>query len=203
MGGRARRGACVSPKTVGNEGVALAGISNIRYQLCVFARDVGELVDLAGGWICDRILAGWDVSVAVSEPGDLRPLQILGVTLETQQRLRLITDASAAASIAITPGVFESDNHIRNEVLQALDQGAVEVSFVGPSLPRDLGGRLDRRQHRLSSAARAFKAHALAAAAVPCATMDATEDLHSSARSYDVPVDDETHRRAAGQREDR
>jgi hypothetical protein len=188
MGGDARRGACVRPKTVGNESLALAGNSNIRYQLCVFARDVGELVDLAGGWICDRILAGWDVSVAVSEPGDLRPMQILGVTLVTQQRLRLITDGSGAASIAITPGIFENNNHIRTEVLRALDQGAVEVTFVGPSLPSDLGGRLARRRHRLSSAARAFKTHALAAASVPRVAISNTENLYSSAPWYDASV---------------
>jgi hypothetical protein len=53
--------------------VGRSEIGNIRYRLCVVARDVSELVDLAGGWMCDRILAGWDVSVSVSEPCDLRP----------------------------------------------------------------------------------------------------------------------------------
>jgi hypothetical protein len=175
---------------MGHQGLPLSGISNIRYQLCVVARDVGELVDLAGGWICDRILAGWDVSVAVSEPRDLRPLQILGVTLVTQQRLRLIKDDSGTASIAFTPGIFENNNHIRSEVLQALDQGANEVTFVGPSLPSDLDGRLAKRQHRLSKAARAFKAHALAAATVPRAAINSTENLYSSAPWSDASVDD-------------
>jgi hypothetical protein len=181
-----------------------SGMSFTRYQVCVLAHDVVELVDLAGGWMCDRTLAGWDVSVALSEPRDLRPLQILGVTtLVTNQRFASINDGGITASIAIAPGILGNNNHIRGEVLRALDQGAIEVTFLGPSIPSDLGGRLDRRQHRLSGAARAFKAHALAAASVPCATMDATEELYSSARSYDVSVDDETHRRAAGQRQDR
>jgi hypothetical protein len=100
----------------------------------VVARDVGEPVDLAGGWMCDRILAGWDVNVDVSEPRDLRPLRILGVTL-AQQRLRLIRDDSATASIAIAPGIFENDNHIRSEVFKALDRGANEVAFVGLRCP--------------------------------------------------------------------
>jgi hypothetical protein len=179
-------------------------MSFTRYQVCVVAHDVGELVDLAGGWMCDRTLTGWDVSVAFSDPRDLRPLQILGVTtLVNHQRFASINDGGVTASIAITPGIFESDNRIRGKVFRALDQGTVEVTFFGPSIPSDLGGRLDRRQHRLSGAARAFKAHALAAASVPCATMDASEGLYSSARSYDVSVDDETRRRAAGQREDR
>jgi hypothetical protein len=188
---------------MGHQGLALSGISNIRYHLCVVARDVGELVDLAGGWICDRILAGWDVSVAVSQPRDLRPLQILGVTLVTQQRLRLVTTGSGAAAIAIAPGIFENNNHIRSEVLQALDQGGIEVTFVGPSLPSDLDGQLDRRQHRLSGAARAFKAHALAAAAVSGSAINNTENLYSSAPCYDASTNHDDHGLAVGQAGDR
>jgi hypothetical protein len=158
------------------------------YQLWVVAHDVGELVDLAGGWLCDRILAGWDVNVTVSEPRDLRPLRILGVTLVAQQRPRLISGDSGTASIAIAPGIFENDNHIRSEVYKALDQEANEVTFLGPSLPSELDGRLARRQHRLSGAARAFKTHALAAAAVPRAAIDCTENLYSSAACHDGSV---------------
>jgi hypothetical protein len=188
---------------MGHQGFPLSGVSNIRYQLCVVARDVGELVDVAGGWICDRILAGWDVSVAVSEPRDLRPLQILGVTVMTQQRLSLISDDSGAASIAIAPGIFENNNHIRSEVLEALDRGGNEVTFAGPSLPSELGGRLAKRQHRLSGAARAFKAHALAAASVPHAAINGTEKLYSSAPWYDACTNqDDAHRLAVGQHGD-
>src|ERR1700719_4429371 len=104
-------------------------------RLCVYVR--------IGVWhLIGRLLAGWDVSVAVSEPHDLRPLQILGVTLATQQRLGLTHAGSGAVSIAIAPGVFENNNHIRSQVLQALDHGAIEVTFVGPSLPSALDGRL-------------------------------------------------------------
>ena len=160
----------------------LSVISPTRYQLCVVAHDVGELVDLAGGWMCDLTLAGWDVSVALSEPHDLRPLQILGVTtLLTHQRFVSINDGGATASIAVAPGIFDSNDHIRGVVLHALDQPAIEVTFWGPSIPSDLHGQLATRQHRLSGAARAFKAHALAAAAVPDVAISATEDLYSTA----------------------
>jgi len=168
----------------------LSELSSTRYQLCVAAHDVRELVDLAGGWMCDRVLAGWDVSVALSEPHDLRPLQILGVTaLATHQGFGSISDGSGTASIAVTPGIFESNDHIRGVVLQALDQGAIEVTFWGPSIPSDFQDQLVRRQHRLSGAARAFKAHALAAAAIPGATINATESLYSTARWYDASSD--------------
>jgi hypothetical protein len=189
----------IGVRPMGHQGLARTGISNIRYQLCVVARNVGELVDLAGGWICDRIRAGWDVNVAVPEPQDLRPLQILGVSQVTPQQLTLIGDGSGTASIAIAPGIFENDNHIRSEVLEALDQGANEITFVGPSLPSDLDGRLAKRQHRLSGAARAFKAHALAAAAVSSVTVNKTEHLYSSAPWYDASTNYDEHRLAVGQ----
>jgi hypothetical protein len=166
-------------------------MSSTRYHLCVVARDVSELVDLAGGWMCDRTLAGWDVSVAVSEPRDLRPLQILGVTtVVTHQRFGSINDGTA--SIAVAPGIFENNDQIRGVVFQALNQGDIEVTFWGPSIPSDLHGQLDRRQHRLSGAARAFKTHALAAAAVPAAGISATEGLYTTAPWYDASSYDET-----------
>jgi hypothetical protein len=165
----------------------LSVISSTRYQLCVAAHDVGELVAFAGGWMCDRTLAGWDVSVALSEPHDLRPLQILGITtLVTHQRFASVSDGGATASIAVAPVIFENNHHIRGMVLEALDQPAIEVTFWGPSTPSDLHGQLARRQHRLSGAARAFKAHALAAAAVRGVAISATEDLYSTAPRYDA-----------------
>jgi hypothetical protein len=180
-------------------------ISSTRYQLCVVAHDVGELVDLAGGWMCDRTLAGWDISVALSEPLDVRPLQILGVTtLLTHQRFASINEGGANTSIAVAPGIFETNDHIRRVVLQALDQPAIEVTFWGPSIPSDLHGQLARRQHRLSGAARAFKAHALAAAAVRGAAINTTEDLYSTTPWCDASVDgDDSHLLVAGQPENR
>jgi hypothetical protein len=170
----------------------LSVISSTRYQLCVVADDVGELVDSAGGWLCDRMMAGWDVSVAISEAHDLRPLHILGITtLVTHERFASISDGGPTASIAVAPGMFENNHHIREAVHKALSQPATEVTFWGPSIPSDLHSHLTKRQHRLSGAARAFKTHALAAAAIPGATINATENHYSSAPWHDASFDDE------------
>jgi hypothetical protein len=176
-----------------------------RYQLCVVAHDVGDLVASAGGWMCDRIHAGWDVSVAVAQPRDLRPLQILGVNpLVADQGFESISQGVGTAAIAIAPEIFENNEHIRAEVLETLDHGGTEVTLWGTAIPGELHGRVDRRQHRLSGAAQAFKAHALAAAAIPPGTVGATEDLYSAGPWFDASgYDRNTHYRAAGQREDR
>jgi hypothetical protein len=36
------------------------------------------VVTRAGGWLFDRVMGGWDVTVFVADPADVRPLQILG-----------------------------------------------------------------------------------------------------------------------------
>ncbi len=51
----------------------------MRYRLDVVARDVSEVVRFAGGWLVDRVMAGWDVTVLISADEDTRPLEILGV----------------------------------------------------------------------------------------------------------------------------
>jgi hypothetical protein len=164
--------------------------SYTRYRLLVVVSDVGDLVTSAGGWICDRIQTGWDVSVAVTEPRDLRPLQILGVTaVVTGQGLESISDRGEVAAIAFAAEAFDRDELLRRRVLKALDQGATEINIWGKTLPIGLEGRVHRLQHRLSVASRAFKAHAVAAASIPGANIGATEDLYCSVRWYDASVD--------------
>ena len=54
----------------------------MRYRLDVVAADVVDVVRFAGGWLFDRVMAGWDVTVLLTDLADRpddRPLQILGV----------------------------------------------------------------------------------------------------------------------------
>ncbi|WP_343575423.1 hypothetical protein [Mycobacterium sp.] len=50
----------------------------MRYRLDVVAADVADVVTFAGGWLFDRAMAGWDVTVLVADHVDERPLRILG-----------------------------------------------------------------------------------------------------------------------------
>ncbi len=59
--------------------------------------------------------------------------------------------------------------------MNALEQGATEVTVWGERLPAELDESVDSVQHRLSAAARAFKAQALAAANDPGGDVDYTE----------------------------
>ena len=57
----------------------------MRYRLDLVAASVADVVTCAGGWLCDRVMAGWDVTVLVGEhepmvPARAEVFQSLGVT---------------------------------------------------------------------------------------------------------------------------
>lgn len=139
-----------------------------KYQLEVTAVDVADLVRHVGGWIYDRANAGWDVAVTVTGECDLTPLRILGVRTEwtgegdggdhedTAAPPRLTAFAVAAEALATT-------GDLREELLRTLKRGVSEVTIWGDGGD---GLGVDPVEHVLSSAAKAFKAHALRAAGV-------------------------------------
>ncbi|KUH80240.1 MULTISPECIES: hypothetical protein [unclassified Mycobacterium] len=137
----------------------------MRYRLDVVAPTVSDAVRYAGGWIYDRVMAGWDVTVLVGGDDDLRPLTILGArTLDLESVLQAWQDRPHPQTIAVAAEMFERDPRVLAHVRTALDQGATEVTLWGERLPAELDSSVDSVEHHLSAAARAFKAKALAAA---------------------------------------
>ena len=51
----------------------------LRYRLDVVAASAADAVHSAGGWLYDRAMAGWEVTVLLPQSCDSRPLRILGV----------------------------------------------------------------------------------------------------------------------------
>lgn len=139
-----------------------------KYQLEVTAVDVADLVRHVGGWLYDRANAGWDVAVTVTGDCDPTPLRILGVRTEwagegdvgdsddTTAPPRLTAFAVAAEALATT-------GDLRDELLRTLKRGVSEVTIWGDG---DDAFGVETVEHVLSSAAKAFKAHALRASGV-------------------------------------
>jgi hypothetical protein len=134
-----------------------------KYELEVTACDVADVVRSAGGWLFDRAMGGWDVAVVLTRGGDVRPLEILG--LSTQHR-EPDDDSSAprrGLALAVSAAAVHADAQIRYDVLRALKRGLTEVTLWGDSWPAGLESSGQAVEHVLSGAARAFKAQALAA----------------------------------------
>jgi hypothetical protein len=160
-----------------------AGASRIlRYQLNVIASTTDDVVQSAGGWLCDRARAGWDVNALVADGGDPRPLAILGATaLDLDEGyegfLSMVRSASRVGALAVSADLLAADARVREEILRALKRGLTEVIVWGRQWPAELGGQADPVQHRVSPAARAFKSHALVAADVSTDSITPTETL--------------------------
>jgi hypothetical protein len=137
----------------------------MRYRLDVVAPTALDAVRFAGGWVYDRVMAGWDVTVLIGSRDDVRPLDILGAqTLDLESVLGAWEDRPHPQTVAVAADLLQADARVRHHVLNALDQGATEVTLWGERLPAELDHTVDSVQHHLSAAARAFKSQALAAA---------------------------------------
>ena len=159
----------------------------MRYRLDVVASNVVDVVRFAGGWLFDRAMAGWDVTVLVADQPDVRPLQILGAqTLGLEGVLGAIDSGAEPRprpqALAAAADLFGCDSRVRQGVLQALDHGVTEVTLWGESWPSELDDSVGLVQHQLSTAAQIFKARALAAALgvrVPPSSIGQTEVFRS------------------------
>jgi hypothetical protein len=155
----------------------------LRYRLDVVAADVADVVRFAGGWLFDRAMAGWDVTVLLTDLADRpddRPLQILGVdVLDLEDALASVETWPRPQALAAAADLFGCDSRVRQGVLQALDHGVTEVTLWGETWPAELDDSVGLVQHRLTMAARIFKGQALAAAAVPESPIGHTETFRS------------------------
>jgi hypothetical protein len=149
---------------------------SLRPRMTAIAPSAAEAVQYAGGWLFDQVMAGWDVTVVTADDGDPRPLDILGV------RARNFDAAFAAPllgpclrAIALRTDLYHDDERVRRLVLAAAECGRAEIRLWGEGWPADFDGSGDPVSHRLSLAARAFKAQALAAADLPGAPTQETE----------------------------
>lgn len=135
----------------------------LAYDLAVIAADVDSVVRAAGGWLCDRVRAGWRVSV-LTDSGDWRdvgPLTILGLSTAPAEAVTTVLRRQRPAALAVDARLVAGDGPIRREVLRAVDGARTEVNVWGESSLFASDRRFTRVNHRLSSAARAFKNRAL------------------------------------------
>ncbi len=153
-------------------------LGSCRYQLTVVAASIADLVGSAGGWMCDKARAGWDVRVVLTDEQDTRPLAILGASpLDVDAELSDVMKIAAhGGALAVSAGAL-ADERIRAGVLGILKRGLTQVTVWGQDWPAEFSRNAEPVEHRLSSAARAFKAHALGAATQSKGQVARTETL--------------------------
>jgi hypothetical protein len=162
----------------------------VQYRLDVVASSSTDVVCSIGGWLYDRVRAGWQVNVLLPQRCDSRPLQILGMQAsELDAQISAASTGWPARGLAVSAEVFASDLRVRQHVLKALDRWMTEVTLWHDDWPLAVGHRTAIVQHVLSGAARAFKRHALIAAGI-ADVVGPTETLRSDMKAC-LPVDSE------------
>jgi hypothetical protein len=156
----------------------LSSTTQTRYQLNVIAADVADVISSAGGWLFDRAMSGWDVTLFMADPSDVRPLRILGIkSLPLQLSADAVPESPHTHALAVSADVLNAEACVREMVITALDRGVTEVALWGDPWPPEFHHRAQHVRHRLSGAARAFKEHALRAAELPAGSVSVTEDF--------------------------
>lgn len=152
--------------------------NHLRYRLAVVAGTAADVVRHAGGWLCDRTMAGWEVTVVLADPRDADAVEILGASV-----LDLDTSLGAAVhdpwphALAVATDLFTADPRVRAGLLDCLDNGRAEVVMWGEVVPSSLDDRLDTVHHRISVAAQTFKDCALAAVGLPVVAGETSEQF--------------------------
>lgn len=167
-------------------GLVRTGASLNRYALTLITDDVREAVCTAGGWMIDRVRAGWRIDAVIPADCDAKPLEILGVGttyFHTDSDRSWYTSRPAALAVGI--GMLSPANPIRTEVNALMRDPGIEVTIWGDGEFRS-GRKFEDVQYQLSRAAQAFKAHAMRAAALSADTAP-TEFLRSCTSWY--PLD--------------
>ena len=153
----------------------------MRHRIDVVAPTTIRVVQFAGGWLFDRVMAGCDVTVHVADHTDSRPLQILGArVVDLARTLAARGRLPVPHTLAVDGDLLGADERVRLLVSEATGMSQTEVRLWGDACcPADLEREASAVCHRLSVAARAFKAHALAAADAPTELVGLTEAFRS------------------------
>jgi hypothetical protein len=174
--------------------IEIGALTN-SYCLYVWSSGVADAISAAGGWLFDRAMAGWTVTiVALDAPADrhVSALQILGVTATTRGELP-DPHSFRPFGIAVLADLYVEDPDMRS-LIDRNHARAGERWIVGdiPDIGTTTTTQLSPEPHQLSRAARAFKRAALGAAQRDDEPHTATESLHcvllnQSSRTHHIP----------------
>ncbi|MCZ8377336.1 hypothetical protein O6P37_00525 [Mycobacterium sp. CPCC 205372] len=152
-------------------------MESCRYTLDVLAIDATEAVRAAGGLIYDRVREGWAVRVFTLDGSDGRPLRILGAQGSEYEDITALALSPRRTALALSSAVVSRDDEIYMNTLKRLRRGRAEVILWGDP-PSEMKHHLIAIEHRLTSAAAAFKASAREACADALIVSDHTERFH-------------------------
>ncbi|MQY31568.1 hypothetical protein [Nocardia aurantia] len=170
----------------------------LRYRLLVMTPTAAQAVCEAGGWLFDRVMAGWDVTVltaTAADPGAI-PIRILGAdVIRLADFVRGQQPGPPPQGIAVIGDVCRSSEPARRMVADRLDAGDCEITVGGRGdvWPDRVADTID---YRPSAAAQVFKRHALAQSTHMCEAPLDRESLRHTGTAVPTVLPPQRIRRA-------
>ena len=156
-------------------GAVVAADGAAPYRLDVIASSVPDVIASVGGWLFDQGMAGWRVNIHTEGDCDVRPLQILGIGASSLSDPLIVGESLRTQVLAVSSEVFVRIPRVRQNLVTALDHGLLEIVVWGGTPVAKGAYHVESVRHRLSAAARAFKAQSLVAASIPHDSVTGTE----------------------------
>lgn len=108
-----------------------------RYRLDVMATKVVDVVKWVGGWLFDRGMEGWDVTVLIADRHDnAQPLDILG-TKALHLDLALGRPERYPAALSVAADLYAADERVRHTVQETLRRPTPEITVWGEGRPAE------------------------------------------------------------------
>lgn len=131
------------------------------YRLVVLAPDTADAVSAAGGLVVDALRAGWRVAIYLETQAHAQALQILGATGHALP-LTFDVESHRPDAVVFAAAMYHQHRGVRRFIADATRRYGADVAAWGGTWPAAPTSAAEIK-HRLSSAAYAFKHHALKA----------------------------------------
>ncbi|MGI5218015.1 hypothetical protein [Nocardia sp. CA-290969] len=150
----------------------------LRYRLVVVSRTVPEVVGLAGGWLFDRAMSGWEVTVLSEDVADPLPARVLGAYVVCWDSVPASAEGPDPQALAIVGDPRDFDERMRRWVTDYAHRGR-ETTLWGESAGLGPQPHAEPAIFRPSRSALLFKAHALNRTAGPPAAVPVEETFRA------------------------
>jgi hypothetical protein len=147
------------------------------HRLLVLGIDAADMVSGAGGLICDSVRAGLHVDAYLNNVTDEQALQILGVSAQILPT-RFDFGADWPDAIVFAAALHEQHRGVRRLIADAAQGPRADLALWGGTWPSEFDAGVEI-EHQLSTAAQAFKLHAMRAVGANSQTTP-TEPFHAA-----------------------
>ncbi|EHB45741.1 hypothetical protein MycrhDRAFT_6489 [Mycolicibacterium rhodesiae JS60] len=132
------------------------------HELHIVTVSVADAVQWIGGWLTDRALAGWEVSVFAPESVDPTTLRILGASHRPLSEIAFTTDVDRIQPVvSVDAAIACAEPDLWDELCRRYAPQASRILFWGQLPDVAVDADIVPTDYRMSSAANAFKMHAL------------------------------------------